>query len=127
MLSLPFQTIFPFFASAAVVIIITIIAEKYGTKTGGILGTLPTTIIIAFIFIALNRGVDFASVSVAVVPAEIGINLIFMFIIAILIRRSIYLAFTISFLVWILDDERKRIPYTHGIGKNVLGCLLCPI
>jgi hypothetical protein len=101
MLSLPFQTILPFFASAAVVIIITIIAEKFGTRTGGILGTLPTTIIIAYIFIALNRGVEFASISVAVVPAEIGINLLFMFIIAVLIKRSIYVAFTISFAVWI--------------------------
>ncbi len=100
MLSLPFQTILPFLASAIVVILITVIAEKFGTKIGGILGTLPTTIIIAYVFIALNRDVDFASDSIAVVPAEIGINIIFLFIIAVLIRRSIYFAFACSFTFW---------------------------
>ena len=98
MLSLPFQTILPFIASATAVIVITIIAEKFGTKTGGILGTLPTTIIIAYVFIALNRGVDFASDSISVVPTEIGINIIFLFIISILISRSILLAYVSSFI-----------------------------
>ena len=102
MLSLPLQTIFPFVASAAVVILITVIAEKFGTKTGGILGTLPTTIIIAYVFIALNKGVEFASISVSVVPAEIGINLVFLFIISVLIGRSIYLAFAGAFTIWII-------------------------
>jgi len=104
MLSIPFQTIVPFIASSVVVIIITVIAEKFGTKTGGILGTLPTTIIIAYIFIALNKGVDFASDSISVVPAEIGINIIFIFVTVILIRRSIYLAFTASFTFWTISS-----------------------
>ena len=100
MLDFSIQTILPFFSSAAVVIIIMLIAEKYGTKTGGILGTLPSTIIIAYIFIALNKGDVFASISVSVVPAEIGINLIFLFIFAILVKKSIYTAFIASFIVW---------------------------
>jgi hypothetical protein len=100
MLSLPFQTIVPFIASALMVILITVIAEKFGTKIGGILGTIPTTIIIAYIFIALNRGVDFASASIAVVPAEIGINILFIFITVVLIKRSIFKAFAVSFTFW---------------------------
>ena len=100
MLSLTLQTILPFFLSAAVVIIIMLVAEKYGTKTGGILGTLRSTIIVAYIFIALNKDVSFASDSVAVVPAEIGINLIFLFIFAVLVKKSIYIAFIVSFVVW---------------------------
>ena len=100
MLSLPFQTIVPFITAAVMVILITVIAEKFGTKTGGILGTIPTTIIIAYIFIALNKGVDFASDSVAVVPAEIGINILFIFITVILIKRSIFMAFSVSFTFW---------------------------
>ena len=100
MLDLALQTILPFILSASVVIIIMLIAEKYGTKTGGILGSLPSTIIVAYIFIALNKGLTFASDSIAVVPAEIGINLIFLFIFAILVKKSIYIAFASSFVVW---------------------------
>jgi len=100
MLDLFFQTVVPFISSAFVVIIITIVAEKYGTKIGGILGTLPTTIIVAFVFIALNKGVDFASRSVAVVPAEMGINLWFLLIFVIFAHSSLITALTNSFIIW---------------------------
>lgn len=96
------QTILPFILSALIVIIITIIAEKYGTKIGGIVGTLPSTIIIAFVFIALNQGLIFASNSVSVVPAEMGINLLFLFVFAILAYRSAIFGLAGSFIVWIL-------------------------
>jgi hypothetical protein len=76
------------------------IAEKYGTKTGGIFGTLPSTIVIAFIFIAINKGVDFAAQSASVVPAELGINVIFLFSFSILVYRSTKVAFVVSLIIW---------------------------
>lgn len=100
MLSLPLQTILPFFLSALVVILIMCIAEKYGTKTGGILGTLPSTVVVAYIFISLNKGVDFASRSAAIVPAELGVNIIFLMVFVVFIHRSRALAFAGSLTVW---------------------------
>jgi uncharacterized membrane protein (GlpM family) len=99
--SILYHTIIPFALSALVVVLVTIIAERYGTKTGGIIGTLPSTIIIAFLFIALDKGAKFASESVAVVPAEMGINLVFLLTFALLSSRKIIAALTASFLVWI--------------------------
>ncbi len=98
--SLLYHTIIPFTLSALVVILVTIIAEKYGTKTGGVLGTLPSTIIIAFLFIALDKGVQFASDSVAVVPVEMGINLIFLLLFALLSQKRIFVALAGSLLGW---------------------------
>lgn len=98
--SLLYHTIIPFALSALVVILVTIIAEKYGTKTGGIIGTLPSTIIIAFLFIALDKGIMFAADSVAVVPAEMGINLIFLLLFAVLSPRKLTIAVTGSLLGW---------------------------
>ncbi len=100
MLAFILQSIVPFVFSALIVIIITVIAEKYGTKVGGIFGTLPSTIIIAFIFIALNKGVGFASKSVAVVPSEMGINLLFLLIFVTLAYRSTTIALICSMTVW---------------------------
>ena len=100
MFSLLFQIIIPFFLSAIVVILITVIAEKFGTKVGGILGTLPSTIVIAFLFIAFNEGENFASQAAAVVPAELGINVVFLFVFALLIHRSTVLAFVGTFAIW---------------------------
>jgi uncharacterized membrane protein (GlpM family) len=100
MQQLMLQTVFPFLFSASVVILITIIAEKYGTKIGGIIGGMPTTIIVAYIFIAINRGVEFASDSVAIVPAEMGINFVFVFLFALIAFKSKFLALIVSFLCW---------------------------
>ena len=102
MINILSQIVLPFILSALIVILITVIAEKYGTKTGGILGTLPTTIIVAFVFIALNKGVDFASRAVAVVPAEIGINLWFLLVFVLFVKRSLLAALICSFIVWSL-------------------------
>jgi len=98
--SLLFQIIIPFLLSALVVILVMYIAETYGSKTGGIFGTLPSTIVIAFIFIAYNEGNHFASDAAAVVPAELGINVLFLFVFALCVRRSTVLAFFLSFLLW---------------------------
>ena len=99
--SLLYHTIIPFILSAVVVILVTVIAEKYGTKTGGVIGTLPSTIIIAFLFIALDKGVQFASDSVAVVPAEMGINLCFLLFFVLLSKKKILVALAGSLLGWI--------------------------
>ena len=98
--SILYHTIIPFALSAFVVILVTIVAERYGTKTGGIIGTLPSTIIIAFLFISLDKGVQFTSESVAVVPAEMGINLIFLVTFALLSSRKILVALAASLMVW---------------------------
>jgi hypothetical protein len=98
--SILIQGVLPFILSALIVIFIMFIAERYGTKTGGIFGTLPSTIVIAFIFIAINKDVNFAARSVAVVPAELGVNVIFLFFFALLAQRSIVAAFFTSFFSW---------------------------
>jgi len=97
-----YQLFLPFILSAIIVVIIMFIAEKYGTKLGGILGTLPSTIVIALIFLAINQNINFASESAAVIPAELGINVLFLVIFAILINKSLQFAFFVSLSVWIL-------------------------
>jgi len=96
------QLVLPFFLSALIVVLITVVAEKFGTKVGGILGTLPSTIIVAYVFIALNKGVDFASNSVSVVPAEMGVNLVFLVLFIYLLYRSLNVALVVGFSFWIV-------------------------
>jgi hypothetical protein len=102
MLSLSFEFVIPFVTAALAVITITVVAEHYGTKTGGIIGTLPSTIIIAFLFIAFNKGVGLAIQSVSVVPAEMGVNVVFLLLFALLAHRSTTVAVSVSLSVWTL-------------------------
>lgn len=95
-----YQILLPFLLSALVVILIMHLAEKYGTKTGGIIGTLPSTIVIALIFLAINKNQNFASISAIIIPAELGVNIFFLLIFSILIKKSAFHAFFISMLSW---------------------------
>lgn len=104
MISLTFEFLIPFITAAVAVIIITVIAERYGTKKGGILGTLPSTIMIAYLFIAYNEGITVATQSVAVVPAEMGINVIFLLLFTIFAYRSLILALAVSLSIWTIGS-----------------------
>lgn len=95
-----FQFILPFIISCFVVIFITVIAEQYGTKTGGILGTIPSVIVVAYIFIGLNQGPLFAARTAIVVPAEMGINIVFLFTFSLLAKQSILKAIIVSMTIW---------------------------
>jgi uncharacterized membrane protein (GlpM family) len=96
------QIVLPFFLSAMIVVGVTVLAERLGTKVGGILGTLPHLIIIAFVFIALNKGEDFASRAAVVVPAEIGINILFLFTFAHYCHHSLARALMVSLSLWLI-------------------------
>jgi uncharacterized membrane protein (GlpM family) len=100
MLSLYFEFLIPFFISALVVVVISITAERYGTIKGGILGTLPSTVVIAFLFIAYNKGVNHASEAVAVVAAEMGVNVIFLLVFTLLAHRFLRIALPSAFAIW---------------------------
>ncbi len=100
MISIYYEFLIPFFIAAAVVIIISVIAERYGTIKGGILGTLPSTVVVAFLFIAFNEGTSHAAESVAVVAAEMGVNVLFLLLFTLLIHRSLLQALTGAFTAW---------------------------
>ncbi|MCX6664758.1 MAG: DUF3147 family protein [Euryarchaeota archaeon] len=100
--SLIFQTAASFIFSALVVIVITIVAERYGTKIGGLIGTLPTTVVIALLFIGLNRGEVFASEVASITPAGMGINLVFLCVFVLLAKKSLLLALACSLASWVL-------------------------
>lgn len=122
-----FQVVIPFIISALVVIVVMFIAEKYGSKVGGILGTLPSTIVVAFVFIALSEDTQFASNAAAVVPAELGVNVIFLFVFALLVHRSTILAFVMTFLIWGILSLLLVIFEIDSIILSIVIYLICMI
>ena len=94
------QVVIPFSLSALVVIVITLVAERYGTKIGGIIGTLPTNLAVAMVFIGVNRGASFAADAAVVVPAEMGINILFLAVFSVAAYRSLRCALPVSLAVW---------------------------
>jgi uncharacterized membrane protein (GlpM family) len=65
----------------------TTIAERYGSRIGGLLLSFPVKVLITLFLIALNEGVAFAARAAVSVPAGLGVNLVFLVATALLVRR----------------------------------------
>jgi uncharacterized membrane protein (GlpM family) len=89
--------------SAAVVILVTVAAERAGPLVGGLVATLPTTSGPAYVFLALDQSASFvadsALASLTVVPANVAYALIF----ASLARKSGFaISVGVGFLAWLV-------------------------
>jgi hypothetical protein len=72
------DTLIAAFFAGIVAIIVTVLVEKYGGAIGGILGTIPTTIVPASIGMYLASNIVDFRTSMAVVPSGMLINAIFL-------------------------------------------------
>ena len=80
----------------------TIITEKYGTKIGGVIAGLPSTVAVTLFFIGWTQSAQFASQSTAIVPIVTGISGFFVAVYFLLAKRGIVLALTVSLLMWLV-------------------------
>ncbi len=72
------SVVLSFVITALWVTVATVVAERWGTKVGAVVTTLPSSAVVAFWFIAVEQGADFASRTAIVIPAEMGINVVFL-------------------------------------------------
>ncbi len=57
--------------------LLTILAERYGTKIGGAIAGIPATMVVALLFIGITQSPEIASESTIVVPLVVGMNALF--------------------------------------------------
>lgn len=78
----------------------TIIAEKFGTKIGGIIAGIPSTTVISLFFIGWAQSAQTASSATIIIPAILGIDALFVAIYILLSRHKLFISLGISFLIW---------------------------
>lgn len=84
------------------VILATILADKYGSKLGGLIAGLPSTAIFALFFLAWTQTPDFAVRSTTIMPIGVGIENIYVLILILLASRGLWLTLLGGFAVWFL-------------------------
>lgn len=80
----------------------TVLAEKYGTKIGGLIAGLPSTILISLFFIAWTQSTRVAVDATTIVPIIGGINCLFIVTYIYLLRINFWVALGVALLVWSL-------------------------
>jgi hypothetical protein len=80
----------------------TAIADKMGTKIGGLIAGLPSTVVVTLFFVGVVQGPVAATEAAATVPVAYAINGPFLVFFCLLIRRGLLLAVISGLLTWII-------------------------
>jgi hypothetical protein len=79
---------------------VTVIAEKWGSVLGGILGGLPSTSAFSFFFIAINQSTAIAVDATTVFPIAFGVTSAYLFLFAFFGRYGFGKGITTALLIW---------------------------
>jgi len=96
------KLILSFFVGAVWITLLSIFAEKLGTKIGGAIAGIPATMVVALFFIGYTQTPEIASQSTTIIPLIIGINSLFILSYVALskLRLNFFLALFISLFWW---------------------------
>ena len=97
------QLVVSFFVGAIFIVSATFIAERFGGYVGGIIGGLPSTILVSLLFIAYTSGVDLATNVALLVPLVVTFSCIFLISYVLLVEKvGVLCAIICSLFIWIV-------------------------
>jgi len=91
-----------FFIAGTWIALSTNLAEKFGSKIGGLISNLPSNILISLIFIALVNDVTYVTDAIISIPVGISICTVFLVIFIYLLKYKLLIASVVSVVLWFL-------------------------
>lgn len=79
----------------------TLIANHFGSKTGGLVGGLPSTVLMTLLFVGVTQGPQTASKATTLIPLIVGFNCVFLVTYASLARKPLGIALGGGLVVWL--------------------------
>ena len=80
----------------------TVAAERYGSKIGGFIGGLPSTVVVSLFFIGLTQTSGDASQATTIMPLVQGFNGIFILTYILFAARGLLVSLSGALLIWFL-------------------------
>ncbi len=102
---------------------VTILAEKLGSKIGGVIAGMPSTIVITLFFIGWTQTPVVAAQATVVVPLIMGIDGLFIVTYVSLVRQSFPLALLSSLFVWLCFSFVLVLIHFNNFGLSLIGFL----
>lgn len=124
MLFLALNLLLAFLVGGCWVTLATFAADRLGSRIGGFIGGLPSTVVVTFLFIALSQTPQIASQATTVFPLFEGITGLFLVVYAALAKRGFAFSITCALLVWFVLSSLIIAIKTNSFVISILGYLL---
>ncbi len=92
-----------FIVGSAWVTLSTVVAERYGSRLGGVIAGFPSTVAVALLFIGVTQTPLAAIQATTVMPLAMALNGVFMIVYLLLARRGLAVALTSALVIWFLQ------------------------
>ncbi len=79
----------------------TVLSERMGSKLGGMIGNLPSTILTSLLFIGITQSPEFAAMATITVPLGMFLSTLFLYVFISLASRGLITALSGGLLTWI--------------------------
>jgi len=91
-----------FIAGSIAVTLTTVAAEKFGSKIGGLIGGIPSTSVVALLFIGIVQSPEYVVQATDVIPLVMGYNCIFLVVFVFLSRYGFLAGLGSAFAMWVV-------------------------
>ena len=105
----------------------TLLAERAGSRVGGLVGNLPSNILVGLLFVALTQGIPFVARATLAVPIGMSIDALFLVAFVLLLPRGLATAIAGSLALWLaLAIVAQRIAFEH-LGASLAMFLVATV
>lgn len=94
------KLVLSFLIGGAWAIIATVAADRFGSKIGGLITALPSTILFSLFFMGWVYTPAFASAATTIAPVILAVDNVFVFIYIALAKKGLPLALGAAFMIW---------------------------
>jgi hypothetical protein len=94
------KLILGFIVGGAWITLTTVAAERFGSKVGGAIGGLPSTILVTLFFVAWTQGPEQAFDATTFIPLAFAVDVVYLIVYAILSRRGLTLGIAGALTAW---------------------------
>jgi hypothetical protein len=106
----------------------TLLAEKLGSKAGGAIANLPSTILISLVYVSIVRTPEYAAEAALAAPLGMAINTVFLFTYILMLRYHLVVAAMSALSVWFLlawiVSQSAQITILYSLGLYFVATLI---
>lgn len=118
-----FKLLLSFIVGSLWITLTTLSAERFGSKVGGLIGGLPSTVVIALFFIGLTQSPEIAAQATTVMPLAQGLNGLFVLTFMQFIPRGLRLGLLTSMILWFVQSSLLYLLDIQRFWVSLLGWL----